>query len=129
MSSPIIPITDHIMIMPLIGSMDSARAEQVLSTALDGAQRSSAQVVILDITGMTHMDKSVAETLVNTARALGLLGAHAVLTGIRAGFAQLMVTLGVELGTLVTRGTLQSGIAYALSRTGESARPLQPRSR
>ena len=123
MSSPIIPITDHIMIMPLIGSMDSARAEQVLSTALDGAQRSGAQVVILDITGMTQMDKSVAETLVNTARALGLLGAHAVLTGIRAGFAQLMVTLGVELGTLVTRGTLQSGIAYALGRTGESTRP------
>ena len=129
MSSPIIPITDHIMIMPLIGSMDSARAEQVLTTALDGAQRSGAQVVILDITGMTQMDKSVAETLVNTARALGLLGAHAVLTGIRAGFAQLMVTLGVELGTLVTRGTLQSGIAYALSRTGDSTRPLQPRSR
>lgn len=122
MSTPLIPITDRIVVMPLIGTMDAARAQQVLETALSGTQRHSAQVVILDITGMTHMDTSVAGTLLNTARALRLLGADAVLTGIRAEFAQLLVTLGIDLAGLVTRSTLQSGIAYALNRTRESER-------
>ena len=117
MSTPLIPITDQIMVMPLIGTVDYARAEQVLESALSGVQRSRARVVILDITGMTHIDTAVAAMLVATARALRLLGAHAVLTGLRPEFARLLVAEKIDLGTLTTCGTLQSGIAYALERT------------
>lgn len=120
MSTPLIPITSQIMIMPLIGVMDSQRAQHVLETALQGVQTHRTQVVIIDITGMKHVDTSVASTLINAARALRLLGAQAVLTGIRAEVAQTLVGLGINLSTLVTLGTLQSGIAYALGRTGES---------
>ena len=119
MSTPLIPITDQIMIMPLIGTVDRARAEQVLESALTGVQRSRARIVILDITGMTHIDTAVAAMLVATTRALRLLGAQAVLTGLRPEFARLLVAENIELGTLETRGTLQSGIAYALERTRE----------
>jgi anti-anti-sigma regulatory factor len=121
MSTPLIPITEQIMIMPLIGTMDTQRAQLVLETALAGAQSNRAQVVIIDITGMRHVDTNVASTLINTAKALRLLGAQAILTGIRAEIAQTLVSLGIDLGTIVTRGTLQSGIAYAL---GQVNKPL-----
>jgi anti-anti-sigma regulatory factor len=120
LSTPLIPITDQIMVMPLIGTMDAARAAQVLEVALDGAQRHQARVVILDITGMKHIDTQIAQTLVGTANALRLLGTEAVLTGTRAEVAQAMVGLDIELKSIVTMGTLQSGIAYALRRAGQS---------
>ena len=120
MSTPLIPITDRIMVMPLIGTVDAERAEQVLEAALEGAQRLRAKVVILDITGMKHVDIQVVSSLLSTATALRLLGAQAVLTGTRPEVARAMVTLGVDLSALVTKGTLQSGIAYALGQSGES---------
>ena len=126
MSTPLIPITDHILIMPLIGTIDSERAEQVLSAALEGVQSSRGQVVIIDVTGMKHVDTSVAGTLINTAKALRLLGAETVLTGIRAEMAQTLVRLGIDLATIVTRSNLQSGIAYALSAAGQGL-PTGPR--
>ena len=116
--------------MPIIGTMDEHRAQQVLDTALYGAQSHNAQTVIIDITGMKHVDTSVANTLLQTAKALQLLGAQAILTGIRAEVAQTLVSLGVDLGNIVTLGTLQSGIAYALARTGQSVgRNASPRGR
>ena len=118
LSTPLIPITDSIMVMPLIGTMDSQRAEQVLDTALHGTQAHRAQVVIIDITGMKHIDTSVAGTLISTARALRLLGAQAVLTGIRSEIAQTLVRLGIDMNEIVTRANLQTGISYALNRTG-----------
>jgi predicted ATPase/GAF domain-containing protein/anti-anti-sigma regulatory factor/tRNA A-37 threonylcarbamoyl transferase component Bud32 len=120
LSTPLIPITDRIVVMPIIGTVDAERAAQVLEAALNGAQRHRARVVILDITGMKHIDADVVSTLLRTASALRLLGAQTVLTGIRADVAQTMVTLGVNLEVIVTKGTLQSGIAYALQRSGES---------
>ena len=120
MSTPLIPITQRIMVMPLIGTVDSERASQILEVALMGTQQSGAKVVILDITGLRHIDTSIAASLIKTARALRLLGSHAILTGIRASVAQTLVGLGVELGTIETRSTLQSAIAFALRHTGES---------
>ena len=120
LSTPLIPINDRIMVMPLIGTMDAARAARVLEVALEGAQRHQASVVILDITGMKHIDTHVAGTLVGAASALRLLGTEAVLTGIRPEVAQALVRLEIDMSTLITMGTLQSGIAYALHRSGQS---------
>ncbi|WP_437587270.1 AAA family ATPase [Sorangium sp. So ce1000] len=114
LSTPLIPITDRIMVMPLIGTVDAERAEQVLEAALSGAQRHQASVVILDVTGIKQIDTHVIRTLLRTASALRLLGTRAVLTGIRSEVAQTMVQLGADLGAIFTKGTLQSGIAYAL---------------
>jgi anti-anti-sigma regulatory factor len=122
MSTPLIPITDRVMVMPLIGTLDEPRARQVMEAALGGASRSRAQVVILDVTGLRSIDAHVTRALLSTAGALRLLGAEAVLTGLRPGLAQLLVEQGEELGSLITRGTLQSGIAYALGRTGAAGR-------
>lgn len=120
MSTPLIPITDRIMVMPLIGTVDAERATQVLQVALEGAQRTRASVVILDITGVRHVDAQVVSSLLGTASALRLLGVRVVLTGIRAEVAQAMVALETNLSCIVTKGTLQGGIAYALEYSGES---------
>ena len=118
MATPIIPLTERIVVMPLIGSMDATRAEDFLTAALEGAESRRARVVIIDITGMKHVDTSVGATLVRAALALRLIGAEVVLTGIRAEIARTLVSLGVDL-PVNTRSNLQSGIAYALSISGE----------
>jgi predicted ATPase/GAF domain-containing protein/tRNA A-37 threonylcarbamoyl transferase component Bud32 len=120
MSTPVIPITDDIIVMPLIGTVDRERAQQVLSAALEGAQRHRAQVLILDITGIKQIDTNVAATLLGVAGALRLLGAEAVLTGIAPEIATTLVGLGIDLSSFVTMGTLQSAMDYALRRVGRS---------
>ncbi len=116
MATPLIPISSDVVVMPLIGTVDADRANQILDTALTGAQESQARFVILDITGLRHIDTSVAGTLVRTARALQLLGTVAIITGIRAEVAQTLVSLGIDLGGIVCLNQLQNGIAYAQKR-------------
>ncbi|WP_437680983.1 AAA family ATPase [Sorangium sp. So ce131] len=120
LSTPLIPISDRIMVMPLIGTMDAERADRALEAALRGVSEAGAEVVILDITGVRCVDSGVAATLLRTASALRLLGAEAVITGIRADVSQTLVGLGIDLGETVVQGTLQRGIAYALRRTGQA---------
>lgn len=115
MSTPLIPITDRVMVMPLIGVMDAERADLVLTTALRGAQASRAEVVIIDITGVHRVDAGVASTLMGAAGALRMLGTRVVITGVRPDVAQTLVGLNIDLGAIATKGTLQSGIAYALA--------------
>jgi PAS domain S-box-containing protein len=117
MSTPLIPLAERVVIMPLIGSIDSARAEQALDTLLRGVTQHRAEIAILDITGVSNVDAEVAAALVRAARAVELLGAQAILTGVRPEVAQTLVTLGVDLGGIVTSGSLQSGVAHALART------------
>lgn len=116
LSTPLIPISDQVMVMPLIGAIDSGRADQVLDTLLSGIAGGRARIAIVDITGVAVVDSHVAGALIRAAQAVRLLGAEVILTGIRAEVAQTLVGLGMNLGGLVTRSTLQSGIQYALSR-------------
>ncbi|MCC6557253.1 MAG: PAS domain S-box protein [Polyangiaceae bacterium] len=114
MSTPLIPITREIMVMPLIGQVDTERADQVMGAALAGVQASGAQVVILDLTGLAVVDSQVAAALVRAARALRLLGARTMLTGMQPAVAQTLVALGLDLEGIAAHGTLQSAIAAAL---------------
>jgi anti-anti-sigma regulatory factor len=113
LSTPLIPLNDQVMVMPLIGSVDSRRAQQVIDTLLQGISTSGAQVAILDITGVPVVDTQVANALIRAAQAVKLLGAQVVLTGIRPEVAQTLVGIGTDLSGVTTRSSLQSGIAYA----------------
>jgi PAS domain S-box-containing protein len=115
LSTPIIPLTDDLVAMPLIGAIDSNRAQQVIETLLAGVAASRATTAILDITGVQVVDTQVANALLRAAQAVKLLGARVVLTGIRPEIAQTLVGLGLDLSGIVTRATLQSGIAFALA--------------
>jgi rsbT co-antagonist protein RsbR len=114
LSTPLIPLADHVVAMPLIGSVDSGRAQQVVEELLAGVAANRATTAIIDITGVPVVDTQVAGALLRAAQAVELLGARVVLTGIRPEVAQTLVGIGVNLGSIVTRSTLRDGIAYAL---------------
>jgi PAS domain S-box-containing protein len=114
LSTPLIPISDAVLVMPLIGRIDSRRASQILETLLSGIQEQQAELAIIDITGVSVVDTQVAHALLQAARAVKLLGAQVVLTGLRPEVAQALVSLGVDLTDIVTHSTLQNGVAYGL---------------
>lgn len=114
LSTPLVPLADGVIAMPLIGMIDSVRAYQVMEKLLDGITSLRARTAILDITGVKVVDTMVADALLKVARAARLLGAQVILTGIGPDVARSLVQLGADLSGIVTLGTLQSGISYAL---------------
>jgi len=116
LGTPIVPISDGVVAMPLIGSINNTRAQQVIETLLQGVINGHATIAILDITGVPVVDTYVANTLIRAAQAVQLLGARMILTGIKPEVAQTLVGLGVDLSGFLTLATLQNGIAYALRR-------------
>ena len=102
--------------MPLVGAIDSRRAQQVLAVLLDGITGRNARIAILDITGVPVVDTQVANGLMHAAQAVRLMGARIVITGIRPEVAQTLVDLGIDFSGVVTRSTLQDGIRYALGQ-------------
>jgi rsbT co-antagonist protein RsbR len=116
LSTPLMPLTDNVVAMPLVGAIDSARIQQIMETLLEGISDHQAEIAILDITGVQVVDTQVADGLIRAAQAVRLLGAEIVLTGIGATMAQTLVHLGADMSSITTRGTLQDGIAYAMER-------------
>lgn len=114
LSSPLIPIADKVVVMPLIGAIDTHRAEQILESLLAGVEQHRAVVAIIDITGVQMVDTSVAQVLLQAAQAINLLGAQVMLTGVRPQIAQTFVHLGIDLSSIRTFSTLQQGIAAAI---------------
>lgn len=116
LSTPLLPIADGVLAMPLIGAIGPARAEEIVRTLIRGISEQEARFALIDITGVHTIDAEVAAMLVNTASAARLLGAEVVLTGVKPGIALALVDLGVVLAGVTTMGTLASGISYALRR-------------
>lgn len=125
LSTPLIPLAEGLVVMPIIGLLDSARAQLVMETLLSGIVAHQARIAILDVTGVRAMDGAVAESLVRAARAARLLGAEVILTGIEPGAARALVEVSADLTGVQTLGTLQAGVAHALSRPdgGKAGRP------
>jgi PAS domain S-box-containing protein len=115
LSTPLIPINRDVVVMPLVGVLDSQRMQQVMATLLTGISERRSRAAILDVTGVSVVDTNVANGLLRAARAAELLGSKVVLTGIRPDVAQSLIRVGLSLDGIVTRGTLESGIAYAMS--------------
>lgn len=114
MTMPVIPINRTTLVMPLIGALDTARLNQLHTQALTAVERAGARTLLIDVTGVSMVDTHVAQGLIGVTRAVRLLGAHVVLTGIRPEVAQTIVTLGISFQDLVTRSTLEAGMTYVL---------------
>ncbi len=115
LSTPLIPISETAVIMPLVGAIDSARAQQIVDTLLEGVAEYRAEMAIVDITGVQVVDTQVANALVRAAQAVRLLGAQVILTGIKPQVAQTLVQLGISLEGIKTTGSLQTGVRLALT--------------
>jgi rsbT co-antagonist protein RsbR len=123
LSTPILPVHDRILVVPLIGHIDAARSARIMEAVLSGVQRHGAGFVIVDLTGVPLVDAAVAEHLLRAARAVALLGAECILVGLSPLIARSLAQLGVDLQALVTLGDLQAGMRYALSRDARAAAP------
>jgi PAS domain S-box-containing protein len=122
LSTPLMPLAEGILAMPLVGAIDEARAQQILEALLEGIGAQGAEHVIVDITGVRGVDAQVAGALVQAAQAARLLGAEVILTGIRAAVAQTLMELGADLGSMITKSTLEAGVGHAMARRGRARR-------
>jgi rsbT co-antagonist protein RsbR len=113
LSTPVLQVRDGLLILPIIGAVDSRRARQLTEQLLGSIQTNRARVVVIDITGVASVDETVADHLVQTVEAARLMGASAVITGLSSEIAQTIVDLGVDLGMLRTVGDLQGGLEEA----------------
>jgi rsbT co-antagonist protein RsbR len=118
LSTPVLQVRDGLLILPIIGEIDPARARQLTQQLLHSIRSSRARVVVIDITGVPAVDSNVANNLLQTVEASRLMGATAIVTGLTAEVAQTLVSLGVALDKLTTVGDLQCGIERAEALLG-----------
>jgi rsbT co-antagonist protein RsbR len=128
LSTPVLQVREQLLILPIIGVLDSQRARQVTEQLLRAIRANRAKVVVIDITGVPTIDSTVANHLVQTVDASGLMGASVIITGLSSEIALTLVTIGLDLSKMNAVGDLQGGIeeaerllGYEVTRTGESA--------
>jgi rsbT co-antagonist protein RsbR len=132
LSTPVLQVRERLLILPIIGAIDSQRARQLTEQLLRGIRTNRAKVVVIDITGVPTIDQTVANHIVQTVEASRLMGASVIITGLSAEIAQTLVTIGVDLSKVNAVGDLQGGIEEAerllgyevTVRTEETARQL-----
>jgi rsbT co-antagonist protein RsbR len=119
LSTPVIKVYDRVLLLPIVGTVDTQRAHQIMETVLVQVVEQQAKVMILDIAGVPVVDTKVADHILKTTAAVQLLGAQTILTGISASVARTVVQLGVEITRMHTRSKLSEGIELALSIIGK----------
>lgn len=120
-STPVVRLWRHVLAVPLIGTLDTARTQVVMESLLQAIQDNEAQVAIIDITGVPAVDTAVAQHLMHTVNAVRLMGADCVISGIRPPIAQTIAQLGIDLSTILTRATLADALAAAIRLTDQPA--------
>ena len=113
LSTPVLQVRERLLILPIIGVLDSERARQLTDQLLNGIRTHRARVVVIDITGVPDVDEAVANHLVQTVDASRLMGASVIITGLSPEIAQTLVTIGVDLSKMDTIGDLQGGLEEA----------------
>jgi rsbT co-antagonist protein RsbR len=113
LSTPVLPVREQLLILPIIGILDTERARQLTEQLLTGIRTHRARVVVIDVTGAPEVDEAVANHLVQTVDASRLMGASVIITGLSPKIAQTLVTIGVDLSKMHTIGDLQGGIEEA----------------
>ena len=118
LSTPVLQVRERLLILPIIGVLDSPRATQLTDQLLHGIRSHRAKVVVIDITGVADIDTAVANHLVKTVDASRLMGASVIITGLSSEIAQTLVRIGVDLSKMHTIGDLQGGIELAERQLG-----------
>ncbi|HEX7861208.1 MAG TPA: STAS domain-containing protein [Verrucomicrobiae bacterium] len=118
LSTPVVKLWEGILVLPMIGTLDSARTQVVMESLLQRIVETGSDVAIIDITGVPTVDTLVAQHLLKTVTAARLMGADCIISGIRPQIAQTIVHLGVELGDVTTKSNISDAFALALRQRG-----------
>lgn len=118
LSTPVLQVRDRLLILPIIGVIDSMRAKQLTDDLLHAIRANRARIVVMDITGVAAVDSKVANHFIQTVAAARLMGANVIVTGLSADVAQALVGLGVDLSSIRTMNDLQGGIEEAERQLG-----------
>lgn len=120
LSTPIIEVWDDILTLPIVGIVDTQRSIEMTEELLERVSKGSYSCVIIDVTGVDVIDTMTADHFAKMIRGAELLGAHCVVTGLRANLAQTMAAIGVELGGVPTLRSLKEGLKHCLRHIGRS---------
>ena len=129
LSTPVIRLWDRVLLLPLVGVIDTARARKFTENLLEAITRYEASVTVIDVTGVPVFDTAVARHLMKTVDAAQLLGTRVVMTGLNPEGALTLTKLGISLPNVITRATLRTGVAEALALIGRrivAAAPSSP---
>lgn len=126
LSTPVVKLWDGVLALPLIGTLDSQRTQMVMENLLASIVEEEARIAILDITGVPTVDTLVAQHLLKTVAAARLMGAECIISGIRPHIAQTIVSLGVELGEVITKPSMAGAFQVALQRLGYAIQHSAP---
>ncbi len=118
LSTPVIPVMHGIIVMPLVGNIDSMRAQDITRSLLAGISQHRARIVIIDVTGVSLMDTGIVDRLNKTIQAARLKGAQTIVTGISDAIAESIVDLGIDWSEITTVSNLQMGLHAALAGMG-----------
>lgn len=118
MSTPVAQIAEHILLLPLVGIIDSKRAQELMGNMLGRIGETGAQVFILDISGISVVDTAVANHLIKMTKASRLMGCDCIISGISPAVAQTIVELGVQIDEIITEGTMRAALNEAYKLTG-----------
>ncbi|WCL80750.1 protoglobin domain-containing protein [Saprospira sp. CCB-QB6] len=118
MSTPVAQIAEHILLLPLVGIIDSKRAQELMGNMLGRIGETGAQVFILDISGIAVVDTAVANHLIKMTKASRLMGCDCIISGISPAVAQTIVELGVQIDEIITEGTMRAALNEAYKLTG-----------
>jgi rsbT co-antagonist protein RsbR len=119
LSTPVIKVWDNVLVLPIIGTLDSHRTQQMMESLLQEIVATGSGLAILDITGVAVVDTMVANHLIKTITAAGLMGAECVLSGISPAIAQTIVQLGIDLTGVRTKSTMMEAMRYAIHANGQ----------
>lgn len=118
LSTPVVKLWDGVLALPMIGTLDSQRTQLVMESLLQRIVETGSEIAIIDITGVPTVDTLVAQHLLKTVTAIRLMGADAIISGVRPQIAQTIVHLGLDLQGIVTKANLADALALALKRVG-----------
>lgn len=118
MSTPVMQLWDNILLLPVVGLVDSKRVQLIMETALQKILDYQAKLLILDIQGVPAVDSAVANHLIQITKATRLMGCTSIVTGISPEISQALVNLGIELGDIQTQATLKDGVSFSLANLG-----------
>ena len=126
LSTPVLQIRERLLLLPIIGVIDTHRARLITDSLLRAIRANRAKVVVMDVTGVATIDSKVANHLIQTVTAAGLMGATVIVTGLSSDVAQALVGLGLDLAKLNTVGDLQGGIEEAERLLGYRVTHVEP---